>query len=182
MILSDKTIRQYLVAGKIVIQPTVVKSDVRPVGIRLHLGKGLLIPKSGQIVDLSEEQNVEYDAVVMDKKGYILKPDDFILGTTQELIKVPRDIVCFLDGRSTLARLGLTIHITAMVADGNFEEPGSIVLEIKNLSPMSLILKPNLPIGMLLFNQVDQEIDQSVQFQYKGQKGVLPPDLKNQFK
>lgn len=180
MILSDKTIKQYLADGKIIIQPKIIGTDIRPVGIRLHLGADLLIPKPDQVVDLSESQHVEYDSVDMDEKGHILKPNDFVLGTTIELIQVPRNIVCFLDGRSTFARLGLTIHVTAMVADGNFEEPGSIVLEIKNLSPMNLIIKPNLPIGMLLFNQIDQEISQGVQFQYKGQKGVLPPDLKNQ--
>ncbi|MDR3643152.1 MAG: dCTP deaminase [Candidatus Doudnabacteria bacterium] len=182
MVLSDKSINEYLASGKIIIEPAVTPNDVRPVGIRLHLGEGLLLPKSGQTVDLSKEQPVDYDSITMGTDGFVLKPSGFILGTTLELIKVPRNIVCFLDGRSTLARLGLMIHVTAMVADGNFEEPGSIVLEIKNLSPMNLILKPNLPIGMLLFNQIDQEIAQDVQFQYKGQKGVLPPDLKNQFK
>jgi dCTP deaminase len=182
MILSDKTIKKKIAEGEIIIEPTIDEKDIRPVGIRLHLGEDLLIPKSDQIVDLSQNQNAEYSSLKMDKSGYVLEPNGFVLGTTVELIKVPRDIVCFLDGRSTFARLGLTIHITAMVADGNFEEPGSVVLEIKNLSPMSLILKPNLSIGMLLFNQIDQEIDQGVQFQYKGQKGVLPPDLKNQFK
>jgi dCTP deaminase len=182
MILSDQTIKEYLSSGKIIVVPEVLIADIRPVGIRLHLGSDLLVPKPNQIVDLSQAQKVEYDPIKMQEVGYTLKPNEFILGTTKELIKVPRNIVCFLDGRSTFARLGLTIHVTAMVADGNFEEPGSIVLEMKNLSPMNLLLKPNLPIGMLLFNQIDREIAQGVQFQYKGQKGVLPPDLINQLK
>ena len=69
-----------------------------------------------------------------------------------------------------------------MIADGNFEEPGSVVLEMKNLSPMTLVLKPGLAVGMLTFSQIDEEIEQGVQFQYKGQKSVLPPDLKKQLK
>lgn len=182
MILSDQTIRQYLEEGKIVIEPKIEDADVRPVGIRLHLGKDLLIPQPDQLVDLSKAQDVKYASKSMDVEGYALKPNEFILGTTKELVKVPRNIVCFLDGRSTFARLGLTIHVTAFVVDGNFEEPGSVVLEIKNLSPMTLILKPDLAIGMLLFSQIDKEIKQGVQLQYKGQKSVLPPDLKNQLK
>jgi dCTP deaminase len=182
MILSDQTIKKYVSEGSIIIEPSISEGDIRPVGIRLHLGEDLLIPQPDQIIDLGATEHVNYESKKMDEKGYVLKPNEFILGTTKQLIKVPRNIVCFLDGRSTLARLGLAIHVTAFVADGNFEEPGSIVLEMKNLSPINLILKPNLPIGMLLFNEIDKEIEQGVQFQYKGQKSVLPPDLKNQLK
>lgn len=58
MILSDKTIRNYISSGKIKIFPEFNLSDVRPAGIRLHLGSELLIPVNGQKIDLNTDENI----------------------------------------------------------------------------------------------------------------------------
>src|ERR1035437_185832 len=119
MILSDKTIKELIESKQIVILPEFDMKDIRPVGIRLHLGKEILIPKKGQTIDLTGNEHVEYEKIEMDESGYTIKPDQFILGTTHECFQVPRDIVCHIDGRSTVARLGLSIHCTATILDGN---------------------------------------------------------------
>jgi dCTP deaminase len=178
MILSDTTIRKYLAENKIVILPTLEEKDIRPIGVRLHLGEGILIPVPGQTVDLGEVSDIRYDEQKISSEGYRLKSGDFILGTTLERFQVPTDIVGMLDGRSTYARLGLSIHCTSQMADGNFHEPGSTVLEIKNNGLFEIILRVGIPIAMLSFFELSEPVTQTDSFKYKGQVSVLAPDLK----
>jgi dCTP deaminase len=139
-----------------------------------------LVSKPGQTVDLSGSETVAYENVDLAETGYILKPNEFILGSTYEKFQVPRDIVCHIDGRSTLARLGLSIHCTSQVVDGNFDEPRTVVLEMKNIGNTNLILKPKLAVAMITFSQLSSPIVQDSQKQYQGQEGVMPPNLKIQ--
>ncbi len=182
MILSDKTIEEYLNEGKIKIYPEFKFSDIRPAGIRLHLGLDLLIPRGGQTVDLDGEQEVQFDKVSIPDEGFILRPGQFILASTYEKFQVPRDIVCHVDGRSTVARLGLSIHCTSGIIDGNFEEARTIVLEMQNQSPFNIVLRYKTALAMLSFNQMTTDIEQNVQKQYRGQDGVVAPNLKLQKK
>ena len=151
MILSDITIKELIDSGQIIILPDFDQKNIRPVGIRLHLGNEILIPEANQTVDLSGSTDLDYEKVTLDAAGYTLNPNQFILGTTYERFQVPRNIVCHIDGRSTVARLGLSIHCTATIVDGNFDEARTVVLEIKNIGPTNLILKPHLAIAMLTF-------------------------------
>lgn len=180
MILSDTTIKEFIDSGKIIILPEFDERDIRPVGIRLHLGNEILIPKPGQTADLDGSTDLEYEKIVLDRNGYSLKPDQFILATTYERFQVPRDIVCHIDGRSTVARLGLSIHCTSTIVDGNFDEPRTVVLEMKNIGPLNLILKSHQAISMLTFSELTAPIQQHSQEQYKGQNGVVAPNLKAQ--
>lgn len=182
MILSDKSIKEYIKAGKITIFPEFNLADIRPAGIRLHLGSDLLIPTEGQTVDLAANSDVAFDRVRMGDAGFRLKPGQFILGSTFESFQVPRNIVCHVDGRSTVARIGLAIHCTSGVIDGNFEEPRTIVLEMKNQGPFDIILRPKIAVAMLTFNQLSTDIEQNTQTQYRNQNGVVAPNLKSQKK
>jgi deoxycytidine triphosphate deaminase len=77
MILSDKTIRQYIDEGKISIFPEFQAGDIRPTGIRLHLGKELLIPVSGQKVDLASRDEIKFERVTIPSEGFVLRPNQF---------------------------------------------------------------------------------------------------------
>ncbi len=182
MILSDKTIRDYIDSGKIMIFPEFNLADIRPAGIRLHLGSELLIPVPGQTVDLDADKDVTFNRINILETPFILKPNQFVLGSTFEKFQVPRDIVCHVDGRSTVARIGLAIHCTSGIIDGNFEEARSIVLEMKNQGPFDIVLKYKTALAMLSFSILSTEISQKTQNQYRGQEGVVAPNLKNQKK
>ena len=182
MIFSDKTIKEYIEAGKIKIFPEFNLANVRPTGIRLHLGNELLIPIENQTVDLNSQENINFERINIADSYFTLKPGQFILGSTFEKFQVPRNIVCHLDGRSTVARIGLAIHCTSGVIDGNFEEARTIVLEMKNLGPFDIVLRYKMALAMLSFNQLSTEIEQNVQMQYAGQDGVMAPNLKSQKK
>lgn len=180
MILSDKTIKDYIAKGKIQIFPEFHLTNVRPTGIRLHLGSELLIPIEGQSVDLEAPEELEFSRLSIAEEPFTLRPGQFILGTTFEKFLVPRDIVCHVDGRSTVARVGLAIHCTSATIDGNFEEARTVVLEIKNQGPFDIILRHKIALAMLSFHQLTSAIEQKTQTQYQGQDGVVAPNLKGQ--
>jgi deoxycytidine triphosphate deaminase len=85
-----------------------------------------------------------------------------------------------VDGRSTVARIGLSIHCTSGTIDGNFEEARTIVLEMKNQGPFDIVLRHRTALAMLSFHQLTTDIEQSTQKQYQGQDGVVAPNLKGQ--
>lgn len=177
MILSDSTIKEYIAAGKIIILPEFRAEDVRPAGVRLHLAADLLVPRPGQTIDIAARQDPDFDKITMDENGYVLKPGAFVLGSTSELYRVPRNMVCTIDGRSSIARVGLAIYCTSQVADGNYEEPATTVLEIHNVGPFNIVLKPQAPVGMLVFHELTDGIAQDIQAVYRGQTTVTPPHL-----
>jgi len=178
MFLSHKTIERLIADGQITIGPEFDLKDIRPVGVRIHIANEILVPEERQTVDLNEAVELKYKTVHLDKEEFYLEPGGFILGATYELIKTPKDVVCFLDGRSTIARLGLTTHITAAIIEGVYDSPHSTVLEIKNLGNFRIRLHYKNPIGMMCFAKITEPIEQELQSQYKSQEKVAPPNLK----
>jgi dCTP deaminase len=180
MILSDVTIAELINSKQIIIEPEFDMKNIRPTGIRMHLGDELLIPEPDQTIDISGTESLNYQKVTIPKEGYTMKPGDFVLASTYERFQVPRTIVCHIDGRSTIARLGLTVHCTSHTIDGNFDDPRTVVYEMKNMGPTNLILKPRVALALLSFTQLSTPIRQDSQQQYKGQNGVVAPNLKVQ--
>jgi dCTP deaminase len=178
MFLSHQTIEKYIDDGKIIIQPEFNKKNIRPVGLRIHLAKDILIPEDGQTVEIGSPTEIKYKEVDLTKEEFYLEPGNFILGATYEAIQTPPNVLAFLDGRSTIARLGLTTHITASVADGTFEKPHVIVLEMKNVGNFRIKLKFKDPIAMVIFAELTEPVVQKIQSQYgAGQNKVTPPNL-----
>lgn len=112
MILSDRTIREELAAGRIVIDPLDEK-DIQPSSVDLHVDRYFRVfrndttpyidPKDPQ-EDLTELVEVE------DDRAFILHPGEFVLGSTLERVALPNDLVARLEGKSSMGRLGLLIH------------------------------------------------------------------------
>ncbi len=179
MFLSHQTIEKYIDEGKIIINPDFDKKNIRPVGLRIHLAKELLVPEPGQTVEITGQQDLKYREVDLSKEEFYLEPNEFVLGATYEAIQTPPNVLAILDGRSTVARLGITTHITASIADGTFEMPHVVVLEIKNVGNFRVKLKFKDPIAMMVFAQLDEPVVQKIQSQYGGgQSKVTPPNLK----
>lgn len=174
MFLSNKTISKYIHQGKII-----VKGDLRieSKGITMHLGDEILIPQPNQTFDTKKETGLKYDKHNLEEKPYTLKPNEFILASTKQIVKTDKDIITMIDGRSTFARAGLIIHLTAMVLDGlPFNEERS-VLEIKNLGNFDIVLHQNEPIGTYLFAKLSEKIVGEKISRYSDQKTILPPKV-----
>jgi dCTP deaminase len=179
MFLSHHTIEKYINEGKIIIEPGFDKRNLRPVGIRIHLAKELLLPEPDQIVSLTVAQDLKYKQIDLTNEDFLLEPGQFVLGASYEAIQTPPNILAILDGRSTVARLGLTTHITASVIDGTFETPHVAVLEIKNVGNFKIRLNFKDPIAMMLFAELKDPVTQRIQTQYGGgQSKATPPNLR----
>lgn len=179
MFLSHRTIEQYINDGNIIIHPEFDKRNIRPAGIRIHLAKDLLLPEPDQVVSLTAAQDLKYREVDLSQEDFLLTPGEFVLGASYEAIQTPANVLAILDGRSTVARLGLTTHITASVIDGTFETPHVAVLEIKNLGNFTIRLRFKDPIAMMLFAELKDPVTQKIQSQYGGgQSKATPPNLR----
>lgn len=178
MFLTHETIERLIDEGKIIIKPAFNKKDIRPVGIRVHLGKYLLISEPGQTVDFQHPSDLKYKEIDLEREDFIIEPNQFVLGSTYEAIQTPQNILPILDGRTTIARLGLTTHVTASVLDGTFEVPHVPVLEIKNLGNFKVKLRYKDPIALLIFTELTGSVTQKIQSQYGGmQSRTTPPNL-----
>jgi len=83
-----------------------------------------------------------------------INPGQFILGSTAEKITLPNDLCAELNGKSSLARLGLDIHKTGGWIDAGFS--GQITLELYNAGLRPIKLIPGMPIGQLVFHATEE--------------------------
>lgn len=153
-ILSDKTIKEYLEEGKIVIDPLKDEQQIQPSSVDMRLGdefKVFKVIRKPYIDPKDEEDIAEYmeSSTVPEGEAFIIHPNEFALATTQEYYKVPDDLVARVEGRSSMGRLGVTMHVTAGYVDPGFE--GRITLEISNIGAMPVALYPGQRVCQLVF-------------------------------
>jgi len=160
MRLCDRDIIAALDAGRIRLDPRPDDSRISGVSVDLRLGDRFRVFSSHQTpyIDLSgsrEEVNAAVEKVMSDEivvgedERFVLHPGELALGITLESITLPDDLVGWLDGRSSLARLGLMVHVTAHRIDPGWS--GNIVLEFFNSGKLPLALRPGMAIGAMSF-------------------------------
>lgn len=160
MRLCDLDIERYLDEGKISLTPRPGNDKINGATIDVRLGNSFRVFRehSTPYIDLSgprEEVSAQLERVmseeiiIADNDAFYLHPGELALATTLESVKLPANIVGWLDGRSSLARLGLMVHVTAHRIDPGWE--GKIVLEFFNAGKLPLALRPNMAIGALSF-------------------------------
>lgn len=170
MLLSDRDIHIALKEGRIGLDP--FDPDlVQPASVDVRLSAlRTLVPAE---VDLRGGWQVDTaDASLED--GYRLYPGQFVLGSTVEHLTVGDDIAAAVEGKSSLGRLGLMVHVTAGWIDPGFS--GQITLEIRNVGPMVLVLHPQILIGQLVFQPMSSPVDRpygsaSLRSKYQHQRG-----------
>lgn len=158
MKLSDVDIRRKLATGEIRIAPDVAENQIGSMSIDLRLGQrfGVFRHVTTPFIDLGNEASTfaMSDALmeqieIGDKDAFFLHPGELALGITVERVTLPNDIVGWLDGRSSLARLGLLVHITAHTIDPGWD--GRITLEFANIGRLPLALRPGMRICAISF-------------------------------
>ena len=160
MKLSDHDIIQYLKAGKIAIEPQPNENKIKGISVDLKLDNRFRVfnDHTAPFIDLSgpkdEVQKIMdtvmgEEIVIPDDKAFFLHPGELALAATFESVTLPDDLVGWLDGRSSLARLGLMVHVTAHRIDPGWH--GQIVLEIFNSGKLPLALRPGMDICAINF-------------------------------
>jgi deoxycytidine triphosphate deaminase/intein/homing endonuclease len=112
MILSDRTIREELAAGRIVIEP-LDEECIQPSSVDLRLDRlfRVFLNHTMPVIDVKQDLEDLTRLVEIDPDdAFILHPGEFVLASTQELISLPDDLVARIEGKSSLGRLGLLIH------------------------------------------------------------------------
>jgi dCTP deaminase len=181
MILSDRSIREALAAGRIEIDP-LTEAYIQPSSVDLTMDRYFRVFRNhtAGIIDVKEnmEDLTELVEVADDPDArFVLHPGEFVLGSTAERVRLPTDLVGRLEGKSSLGRLGLLIHSTAGFIDAGWD--GHITLELSNIATLPITLYPGMRIGQISFLKMTTEADvpygsSAVGSKYQGQRGPTP--------
>jgi len=166
MILSDKTIFKMLAEKTLIIEP-IDKEQIQPASVDIRLGNTFCIVEDSPTGIINLEKEIEYKRIVSDT--YILLPNQFVLATTMEYFNLPNNITAFVEGRSSLGRMGLFIQNAGWV-DPGFK--GEITLELYNANRCAIELKAGRRIGQLVFAKMDDTALKPYNGKYQGQKGA----------
>lgn len=135
MILSDATISALLERQILRIAP-LEEGQIQPASVDIRLGNTFAVVRDSPSGVLTMENEIEYHTIRAD--SYLLLPGQFVLATTMEFVALPDDLTAFVEGRSSLGRMGLFIQNAGWV-DPGFQ--GEITLELYNANRFAIELK-----------------------------------------
>jgi dCTP deaminase len=146
---------------------------VEPASIDLHLSDEFLVPNISSIrcVDLANPVSFMERVVIDAEKGFVLHAGEFILGVTEEIVRLPDNVVGKIEGKSSLGRLGLMVHVTAGFIDPGFNGP--VTLEMKNLLQVPIVLRPGKKICQIAFAYLTSAAQTPYNGRYQHSKGVV---------
>ncbi len=150
MILSDKKILEAIERGEIVIEPF-SRECLGTNSYDVHLGKWLATYKDA-VLDARQHNEIEH--FVIPDEGYVLQPNTLYLGVTQEYTET-HTTVPFLEGKSSVGRLGIDIHATAGKGDVGFCNHWTLEISVS----MPVRVYAGMPIGQLIYFHVDGDIE-----------------------
>lgn len=166
MILSDKTIIKMLKEKTLIIEP-IEQEQIQPASVDIRLGNTFSIIEDSPSGIITLRNKIEYKTIKTEK--YLLLPGQFVLATTIEYFWLPNNLTAFVEGRSSLGRMGLFIQNAGWV-DPGFK--GEITLELFNANRYAIELEYGRRVGQLVFAQMDDIALNPYQGKYLGQKGA----------
>ena len=175
MVLSDRTIREEITRGRIIIEP-LDPACIQPASVDVHLDRKPLVFKTWRspfFIDVKQNLDDLTEIVEIDEEEpFYLQPGEFVLGSTLEDITLPDDIVGRLEGKSSLGRIGLLIHSTAGYVDPGWR--GHLTLELSNVAKLPITLYSGMKIGQISFLRLTTAAerlygDESLGSKYQGQ-------------
>jgi dCTP deaminase len=178
VVLSDRSIRQEIEDGRIVIDPFDERL-VQPSSVDVRVDRRFRVFRNSRYPYIDVRQPMEEltePVTVEGDEPFILHPGEFVLGQTLERVALPDDLVARLEGKSSLGRLGLLIHSTAGFVDPGFS--GNITLELSNVANLPITIYYGMPIGQISFMRMDQPVEHPYgsgeRSKYQGQAEPTP--------
>src|ERR671916_1035076 len=162
MILSDRDIRRALVDGRIKVDPAPdLATQLGSVSIDFRLGRTFMVFEHSRhsFIDPRQPQSIG-EAMrtieVGEDEPFIMQPGDFALASTVESLELADDLLGRLEVRSSIARLGITVHSTAAVFEPGWV--GTATMELSNLGRMPVALYPGMRICAFSFEEVSSPV------------------------
>ena len=153
--------------GELVVEP-IDEQSIQPASIDCRIGDHFLILEDTQMDVLSLDTEIKYREVTADT--ITIPPHTFLLATTQEYVKLPDNLTAFVEGRSSIGRIGLFIQNAGWV-DPGFE--GRITLELYNASSLPIKLQAGKRMCQLVFCKMDHKADRPYKGKYQGQSKTI---------
>ena len=163
MILSDKTLQKMIDEGELVIEP-IKNESIQPASVDCHLGKHYLAIEDREMTSITLDSPIKYREI--EAETITIPAHSFLLATTEEYIKLPKNITAFVEGRSSIGRMGLFVQNAGWI-DPGFE--GRITLELYNANSLPIKLQNGRRICQLVFCKMDQEAKNPYHGKYQGQ-------------
>ena len=159
MLLQDSAIIKRLLDAdehrRIVITPLIdPKEQIGPSSVDVRIGGSFKVPTTSRIGAIDPEDGdvvgTHTTAVEISyREEFVLHPGEFVLAGTLEYIRVPRDLACRIEGRSSWGRLGILVHATASFVDPGYS--GKLTLELYNAGRLPVKLRPGMRMAQLCF-------------------------------
>src|SRR3954468_14735179 len=159
MVLSDRSIRAEIEAGRVVVEPY-DPALIQPSSIDVRGDRRFRVFQNSRYPYIDVRQPMEDLTSLVEIEGdepFILHPGEFVLGQTLEKVTLPNDLVARLEGKSALGRLGLLIHSTAGFVDSGFS--GNLTLELSNVANLPITIYHGMPIGQISFMRMDGRVE-----------------------
>lgn len=177
MVLSQPDLRKAVSEGRVTFDPPLEETQWGEASVDLRLGFRFtsLIKIPGMKISVAEGLDAVAKAgfwKTMDLAEFnelgkrntcSVSPGEFILAFTRESVAVPRDLIALVEGRSTYARVGLSMHQTAPWIQPGWSGP--IVLEIMNNGPLTVELTPMIDRPcQLTFFRLSSELPEALAY------------------
>ena len=166
MILSDKTIEKMLAEESLIIKP-LTNEQIQPASVDIRLGNTFSVVDDMPSGIITLGSQIKYKSITADT--YLILPGQFVLATTMEYFELPDNLTAFVEGRSSLGRMGLFIQNAGWV-DPGFK--GEITLELFNANRCAIELRAGRRVGQLVFAKMDDHAQNPYNGKYQGQTGA----------
>ena len=164
MILSDHTLESMIQSKELIIEPLGAES-IQPASIDCTLGSDFLIVEDREMEKITLDTQIKYRTIEADE--ITIPPHSFLLASTQEYIELPKNLTAFVEGRSSIGRIGLFIQNAGWV-DPGFK--GKITLELYNANSLPIRLQKGRRICQLVFCKMDKTAKRPYAGKYQGQR------------
>jgi dCTP deaminase len=167
VIVSDASLRRLLARGEIVVEP-LEDYQIQPASIDLRLGDHFLKVDENSVESITLDRPLSY--VEIKREEIVIPPQSFLLAVTREFIRLPADITAFVEGRSSIGRIGLFIQNAGWVDPGF---AGTITLELFNANRLPIRLAAGRRICQIVFARMDCPASRPYAGKYQNQKEAV---------
>jgi len=181
-VIPKQELEKLLMKREVVIDPILEPEQIKSVSVDLRLDNlfGEFKSTKEALIDPSniKPSYLEFVELEFYREYYVVQPGDFVLAQTFEYIALPKSVVGLLEGRSSIGRQGLMIHVTAGVVDPGFS--GHLVFELANVGKMPVLVYPLMRVARITFLRTETADPYAGQYsmQVKIRVPSVDPDLK----